>query len=267
MDYQWVKYEKEDGIAILTLNRPDKLNAWIPSMRVEARKCIEDANTDTGIRVLIVTGSGRGFCAGADLATFGPGEIADDEGVRGALGMSGQTLRVIEALNAMIKPTIAAINGTMAGSGLCFALAHDVLIASDQARFRVAFTRMGLPLPDAAAWSMGRLIGLHRTLELAYTNDTIDAKEMERIGLVNRVVPHDQLMKVAKETANKMKQIPPLTLALTKKAVYHALGAATMEEQIAWEHSSVFPALRTSEDFQEAAKSLMEKRNPVYLWK
>ncbi|MBI3040245.1 MAG: enoyl-CoA hydratase/isomerase family protein, partial [Chloroflexi bacterium] len=189
MEYEWVIYEKEDGIAVLTLNRQDRLNSWIPPMRVEARKCIEDAGADSAVRVLIVTGAGRGFCAGADVGTVVAGtEEADDEPPRQRLMLPVSTVRLMDALHSLNKPTIAAINGITAGSGIGFALACDVIIASEQARFRIAFTRIGVVPGDGITWLMTRAIGTHRALELAYTNDIIDAKEMERVGLANRVV-------------------------------------------------------------------------------
>ncbi|MBI3931377.1 MAG: enoyl-CoA hydratase/isomerase family protein [Chloroflexi bacterium] len=264
MEYEWVIYEKEDGIAILTLNRQDRLNSWIPPMRVEARKCIEDAGADSAVRVLIVTGAGRGFCAGADVGTVVAGtEEADDEPPRQRLMLPVSTVRLMDALHSLNKPTIAAINGITAGSGIGFALACDVIIASEQARFRIAFTRIGVVPGDGITWLMTRAIGTHRALELAYTNDIIDAKEMERVGLANRVVPHDELMKAAKEMAKKMMQIPPLTLAMTKKAIYHSLGASSLEDQIVFEHAAG-SAIRGTQDSKEASSSFMEKRPPVY---
>ena len=264
MEYEWVIYEKEDGIGTLTLNRPDRLNSWIPSMRVETRKCVEDAETDPDVRVLIVTGAGRAFCAGGDVGTVIAGtEAADDEPPRQHLMLPISTVRLMDALRSLNKPTIAAVNGIAAGGGIGFAMACGVIIASEQARFRIAFTRIGSVPADGVTWLMTRAIGTHRALELAYTNDIIDAKEMERLGLANRVVPHDELMKTAKEMAKKMMQIPPLTLAMTKKAIYHSLEAHSLEDQIVFEHAAS-NAIRNTEDSKEASISFMEKREPVY---
>ncbi len=264
MEYEWVIYEKENGVAILTLNRPDRLNSLIPPMRVEARKCIEDAAADPDVRVLVVTGAGRAFCAGGDVSTVIAGaEAADDEPPRQRLMLPVSTVRLMDSLRSLNKPTIAAINGIAAGGGIGLALACDVVIASDQARFRIAFTRIGGVPGDGVTWLMTRAIGTHRALELAYTNDIIDAKEMERLGLANRVVPHDELMGTAKEMAKKMMQIPPLTLAMTKKAIYHSLSAHSLEDQIVFEHAAG-SAIRGTEDSKEATKSFMEKRAPVY---
>ena len=131
MEYEWVIYEKEDGIATLTLNRPDKLNSWIPPMRVETRKCIEDAETDPDVRVLIVTGAGRAYCAGGDVGTVVAGtEAADDEPPRQRLMLPISTVRLMDALRNLNKPTIAAVNGIAAGGGIGFAMACDVIIAS-----------------------------------------------------------------------------------------------------------------------------------------
>ena len=264
MEYEWVIYEKEDRIAILTLNRQDRLNSWIPPMRVEIRQCLEDASADPNVRVVIITGAGRGFCAGADTGTVIAGtEKAEDEPQRALLLQSVQTGRVTEVIRDMNKPTICALNGIVAGSGTAFALTCDIIIASEQARFRLAWGRMGLAPGDGASFLLTQRIGTHRALELFYTNDIIDAKEMERLGLANRVVPHDELMKTAKEMAKKMFQIPPLGLALGKRSLYKGAIAPDLETQRAFD-GFIGSKLGATTDKAEATKSFMEKRDPVY---
>lgn len=264
MDFEFILFEKADGIATVTLNRPDKLNALTPPMRVEMRKAFEEVAEDDGIRVLILTGAGRGFCAGADIVTVAErAELADDESLRALRLQPVATNRPATLLRNLNKPTICALNGIVAGGPIALALSCDIIIASDQARFRMALTRVGLSLENGISFMLSRRIGPHLTLELAYTNDIIDAKEMERIGLVNRVVPHDELMPAARNMAMKMFDIPPLGLAMAKKCVYQSLEAPDLETQIAFE-MLLGKNLGQTEDRQEAVQSFMEKRKPVY---
>jgi 2-(1,2-epoxy-1,2-dihydrophenyl)acetyl-CoA isomerase len=264
MDFEFILFEKTDGIATVTLNRPDKLNALTPQMRVEMRKVFEDAAEDDGVRVLILTGAGRGFCAGADIVTVAErAELADDESMRALRLQPVATNRPATLLRNLRKPTICALNGIIAGGPIALALSCDIIIASDQARFRMALTRVGLSLENGISYMLSRRIGPHLTLELAYTNDIIDAHEMERIGLVNRVVPHDKLMLTARDMAQKMFDIPPLGLAMAKKCVYKSLEAPDLETQIAFE-MLLGKTLSQTEDRKEAVQSFMEKRKPVY---
>lgn len=264
MNYEYILLEKEDGIATITLNRPERLNALTPQMRVEMRKALEDVAADDSIRVVILTGAGRGFCAGADISTVVDGaEMADDEPERALRLQPVSTNRLVVLIQSLNKPTICALNGVVAGGPLAIALTCDIIIASEQARFRIALTRMGLPLENGISYLLPRMIGHHLTLELAYTNDIIDAREMERIGLVNRVVPHDELMKTAKEMARRMFQIPPLTLMMVKKGVYKGIAADDIESQVAYE-MLLGRTLARTEDQKEAQRSFIEKREPVY---
>lgn len=264
MDSELVLFEKAEGIATVTLNRPEKLNALTPQMRVEMRQAFEDVATDDGVRVLILTGAGKGFCAGADIVTVAErAELADDESLRSLRLQPVATNRPATLLRNLEKPTICALNGIIAGGPIALALSCDIIIASEQARFRMALTRVGLSLENGISYMLARRIGPHLTLELAYTNDIIDAKEMERIGLVNRVVPHDELMLTARDMAVRMFDIPPLGLAMAKRCVYKALEAPDLESQIAFE-MLLGKTLGQTEDRKEAVQSFMEKRKPVY---
>ncbi len=267
MKFESVLLEIEEGIATITLNRPEKLNALTPQMRVELRKAIEDAAEDDEVRAVILTGAGRGFCAGADLVTVAENaELANDE-LRRALRLQPvATNRPAILLRNLEKPSICALNGIVAGGPIALALSCDIIIASDQARFRIALTRVGLSLEHGISYMLCRRIGPHLTLELAYTNDIIDAREMERIGLVNRVVPHDNLMKTAKDMAGRMSDIPPLGLAMAKRCVNKALEAPDLESQIEFE-MLLGKILDQTEDQKEAVRSFMAKRKPVYLGK
>lgn len=267
MDYEYIVLEKEDEIVTITLNRPEKLNALIPPMRMEMRKALEDVGNDERIRVLILTGAGRAFSAGADIATVAEQALtAEDETRRGLLLQPVSSSRLVALIQSLNKPTICALNGVVAGSSIALALSCDIVIASEQAKFRIAFTRMGLSLDHGLSYLLPRIIGPHLTLELAYTNDMIDAREMERIGLANRVVPHDNLMKSANEMAEKMLQIPPITLALTKKCVYKGIATSDIDSQMSFE-MLLSKTLEQTEDQKEAKRSFLEKRKPVYMGK
>jgi 2-(1,2-epoxy-1,2-dihydrophenyl)acetyl-CoA isomerase len=264
MSYEGILFEKEDGIATITLNRPEKLNAVTPKMRVEMREALEDAGADGGVRAVILTGAGRGFCAGADITTVASGsELADDESLRTLHLEPVATNRVATVLRNLRKPTICALNGIIAGGPIALALSSDIIIASEKARFRIALTRVGLSLENGISYMLARRIGTHLTLELAYTNDIIDAREMERIGFANRVVPHDELMKTTRDMAKRMFDIPPLGLEMAKRCVYNALEAPDLESQIAFE-MLLGRTLGQTEDRKEAVTSFMEKRKPDY---
>jgi 2-(1,2-epoxy-1,2-dihydrophenyl)acetyl-CoA isomerase len=275
MAYETILVEIEEQIATITLNRPEKLNALSPQMRQELREAIDDAGADDEIRVVIITGAGRGFCAGLDI-TPSPDEeqrpLYTVEELRHALMHPQSRERWLpkhreptEAIRGLGKPTICALNGVMAGAGSGIALACDVIIASDQASFLVATTRIGLILEFDTSWALPRRIGTHRALELAYTNDRIDAREMERINLVNKVVPHDELMKSAGEMARKMFQIMPLSLALVKQCVYRGLDhSRDIEAQAIFDLACETALFATPEDKKEAANSFWEKRAPEY---
>ena len=264
MDFEFIDFDKSDGIATVTLNRPDKLNALTPQMRVEMRKAFEDVAEDDGIRVLILTGAGRGFCAGADITTVAArAELADDESMRALHLQPVATNRPATILRNLKKPTICALNGIIAGGPIALALSCDIIIASDKARFRMALTRVGLSLENGISYMLSQRIGPHLTLELAYTNDIIEAKEMERIGIVNRVVPHEELIPTSRDMARRMFDIPPLGLEMAKRCVYKAIEAPDLETQIAFE-MLLGKTLGQTEDRKEAVQSFMEKRKPIY---
>ncbi|MDP2731347.1 MAG: enoyl-CoA hydratase-related protein [Dehalococcoidales bacterium] len=266
MAYQFILYGKEDGVAIITLNQPDKRNAWHSPMKAEIMHALDDANADDGVGAIIVTGSeeGRAFSSGATMAP--PGAKVDFETMElvrhGQVG--GDTDQLVEKIIDLDKPIIAAINGVVAGAPISLACACDFRIASDQARFCMAFGRRGLVPGVCSTYWLTRLIGTAQLLELAYTNVVIDAKEMERIGLVNKVVPHDQLISHCKELYQKMKVIPPITLTLTRKMALknHELKKG-LEEQRLWDHWGA-GVVHATEDRKEAEKSWIEKRDPVY---
>lgn len=264
MNYQTVLVEKEGGIATITLNRPDRLNALTPQMRVEMKAALEDADADTGIRVIIITGAGRAFCSGAEVANvLEESESGKEDLERERLMKPSRALLSLTLMRSLKKPTICALNGAAVGAGAAIVMACDIIIASEQGKLRIGFTRMGVVPAGGLSSVLPKRIGTHRALELAYTNDLVDAKELDRIGLVNKVVPAGELMTAAKEMAKKMFQIPPLSLALTKKCMYQGVDAADVEIHGNIERFAEW-TLQGTEDTKEAQKSFVEKREPVY---
>ena len=258
--YEEVLLEKEDGIAILTLNRPENLNALNISIRVDMLNAFDEIELDDSVRVMILTGAGRAFCAGMDL---NPKNVATED-KRGPQ-IIDSAWQITSHLRNLTKPSICALNGVAGGLGTSYALSCDIIIASEQARFITAFTQLGMIPIGGLHYLLPRRIGTHRALELLYTNDTIDAKEMERIGLVNRVVPHDELMKTAKEMAKRIMRIPPLTLALAKQQIYRGMALPDIESEMLFGGRQ--GSTRTEEAIENAAearRAFVEKREPVY---
>jgi 2-(1,2-epoxy-1,2-dihydrophenyl)acetyl-CoA isomerase len=262
MSYETIILDKEEGIATMTLNRPDKLNAVSPAMWWELSRAIEEVRTDSEIRVMILTGADPGFCSGADvvetltLAVSGEAPPRTREQLKEPVGIAGLRLAQLQ------KPTLAAVNGVAAGMGFSFALACDIRIASEKARFTNVFVRTGLIPDNGLTYFLPRLVGLAKALELMYTGDRIDAKDAERIGLVNQVVPHDELLKVTKDMAKRIAQAAPMALELTKWTTTRALNT-DLEQLILLETFAQKICLET-QDFQEGIKAFMEKRPPVF---
>ena len=264
MQYKTIILEKKNGIATLTFNRPETLNAFNAEMMEEAAEAINEIGRDEKTRVIIVTGTGKGFSSGADARAI----------AKTAEGVPGTPFeRIIQGkptisttallLRRMDKPVIAAINGITAGAGFSVALACDLRIASEGARFSMAFILRGL-IPDCGSTSLlPKLIGSARACELIFTGDTIDAREAERIGLVNKVVPHEELMKVAEELANKLIKRPPIALRYAKRAIYKGLTEVDLASHLDYEVALNRICMDT-EDFKEGVRAFLEKREAVF---
>ncbi len=261
MEYEGLKLEKSEGIAVLTLNRPEKLNAITVEMgAVGLPKLLREIQDDDDIRVLIITGAGRGFCAGADVNTLASltqlaSKLKRQERLQ-AVGAFALLLYHLE------KPVISAINGVAAGAGVSIALLSDIRIASENARFGMVFVDRGL-IPDCGAtFLMPRILGTGKSFELMYTGDIIDAREAERIGLVDKVVSHETLMTETMALAKRLAKAPPLTLAQIRRAVHSGL-LNNLEQQLFFEtYAQNF--LFGTEDFLEGVNSFLEKREPQF---
>ncbi|MFF7950597.1 enoyl-CoA hydratase/isomerase family protein [Streptomyces griseorubiginosus] len=250
-----------DGqVAYLTLNRPEALNALTPAQRDRLIQLFGEASADPDIRAVVLTGTGRGFCAGADLrGGAGAGERVVGDVAR-VIREGAQ--RLVAAVLDCEKPVIAAVNGTAAGLGAHLALACDLVLAAESARFIEVFVRRGLVPDGGGAYLLSRLVGPRRAKELMFFGDALSAPDAERLGLVNRVVPDGELDKTAREWAARLAGGPTRALALTKQLVNASLdsdrGTAFAAEAAAQEINM------TTADAQEGVASFVERRSPEY---
>jgi len=256
--YEDMLVEKKDGVVLLTLNKPEKLNALSLGMRIGLKRILEDVNDDDDAKVLVITGAGRGFCSGADMVGSEGSKAAEpsrQELEESRFGWIGR-------FRTMRKPVIAAVNGVAAGGGFSLALACDMRIASDQARFVTAFVRRAI-LPDqCATWLLPHLVGPSRALPMLWLSDEVKAEEALRIGLVNMLTPHDQLMARTMEIAARLAKGPSMTIELTKQAVYHAMGVP-LETHAEYEEN-LLGKVHHSEDVKEGRAAFREKRQPIF---
>lgn len=254
-----------ERVAHLTLNRPEALNALTPDQREEVVRLLSEASADPDVGAVVLTGTGRGFCAGADLrgggagAGAGAGERVPGDVAR-TLRLGAQ--RLIAAVLDCEKPVIAAVNGTAAGLGAHLAFACDLVLAAESARFIEVFVRRGL-VPDAGgAYLLPRLIGPQRAKELMFFGDALTAPDAERLGLVNRVVPDGELDKTAREWATRLAAGPTRALALTKQLVNASLDgdrASAFAAEAAAQEINM-----TTEDAREGLRAFVERREAEF---
>jgi 2-(1,2-epoxy-1,2-dihydrophenyl)acetyl-CoA isomerase len=255
---QTVLCETNNSIATITLNRPERLNAINDQLIKGLLKALEDVAADNTIRVILLTGAGRGFCAGQDLIAF-RGQQAETE-------INQRLIRhyrpVIKLLHTIEKPIIAAVNGVAAGAGASLALACDLRIMSTEATLLQAFSNIGL-IPDAgSSWFLVRLVGYSRAFEIAIEGEHISAERCLELGLANRLADPDNLMAEAQTWAEKLAQRPTFALGLTKRAMNRALTSTLMQ---AIEHEAHLQQMASeSEDFVEGINAFFEKRAPVF---
>lgn len=261
MDYQDIIYTKEEGIATITLNRPDSRNSFSPEMIEGIYYSMKDAAKDDEVRVLVITGAGQTFCAGADVKAMVE-RFDQPSGTRKGRGKKVTERQVYSSFHRFEKPLIAAINGVAVGAGLDLALACDIRIASDRARFAEVYIRRGLIPAAGGTYYLPRLIGTDKACLLIWTGDIIDAKEAERIGLVTMVVPHEELENATWELAEKLAKGPPLAIKKAKRAIYEGLE---MDIESTLDYvAPIIKELHDSEDHKEGAQAFVEKREPFF---
>ncbi len=262
MSQERVLYEKKDGVGIITLNRPEKLNAITHDMLRKLGGLIEEIRKDDKVRVMILTGMGRAFSAGTDISD--PVPVTSELEIQHMKQKNSTEYRQsIWYFNSIPKPTICAINGAAVGIASEFALHCDIRIAAESARFGQVFVLRGMtPDTGAGTYLLPRIVGLSKACELVFSGEIIDAQEMLKIGLVSQVVPDDQLMPAAMEMAKKMQRGAPLAVQMAKQLMYMGLER-NMEAH--WEATRYnFQLSCKTEDFQEGIKSFFEKRAPQW---
>jgi 2-(1,2-epoxy-1,2-dihydrophenyl)acetyl-CoA isomerase len=254
--YETIIYEKENGLATITLNRPESLNAFVPQMNQEVLDALKDGEREKQVRCLMITGAGRAFCAGQDLK----GRTPDQKGSLGA-SLREKYNPMIRQIRRMEKIVIAAVNGVAAGAGCNFALACDLRVASEDAKFIQSFVRVGLAPDSGGSFILPRLVGLSKAMELLLLGDAVEAREAQRIGLVARVFPGAEFAKAAKEIGERVARAPR-GIGLIKRAVNHA-NLPNLESDLEYEAYLQEIAGRSS-DYDEGVRAFLEKRTPVF---
>lgn len=257
MDFSNIIYEKKEGLAKITLNRPDVLNALDPKTLEEIGEALEDIENDISVRVAVITANGRAFCTGADLA--GIASIPPDKPRDYFLRLWNKVFSAIENVSV---PVIAAVNGMAYAGGLELVMVCDLAIASEEAKLSDQHANRGLIPGGGASQRLPRLIGIRKAKELLYTGDRISPAEAERLGLINKVVPADKLEEATNEMVTKLLAKSPMALKAVKKLVNRgmesSLDAGLEMEMLA------MTAHGTTEDFEEGVKSFLEGRPPVF---
>lgn len=249
---------RNGSVLTLTLNRPDKLNSLTIEMLSEIGDALSDIAADDGLRVLVVTGAGRGFCAGQDLRQAAA--IADGRAVRNVIERHYNP--IIRQIRNLKLPVIAAVNGIAAGAGANLALACDLVVAAESASFTQAFCRIGL-IPDAGGtYFLPRLVGHARALGLALLGDSLDAKTAADWGLIWQAVPDASFQSTIDALAARLSTAPTAALALIKQAL-NTSGHHSLEQQLATE-AELQPLAAETEDFQEGTQAFLQKRTPTF---
>jgi enoyl-CoA hydratase/carnithine racemase len=273
-------YNVANRVATITLNRPDKLNAWTALMESEVRSHMENAEQDDEVRVMVLTGAGRGFCAGADMSLLSAvaergledrdlderREQVLRDGAKRREGVPPDFQKKYSYFPAIGKPVIAAINGPVVGLGLVITLYCDLRLASDAARFSTTFARRGLIAEYGMAWMLPRIVGIANALDLVFSARTIDAAEALRVGLVNRVFPQDTFLEKTQEYAHELAStVSPRSLRIIKRQVYEAMSQP-LSEAFDISVREMMACFRT-EDFKEGVAHFIEKRPAAFTGK
>jgi enoyl-CoA hydratase len=251
-----------DGVSLLTLRRPERLNALSWELTDEILATLQAVGRDASVRVLVLTGEGRGFCSGLDISGDDP--LGEDDAIEQVYARQEKIASLATALRALPQPVIAAVNGAAAGGGLALALASDIRLASDTAKFNVAFVRIGLSGCDVGvSYLLPRIVGLGMASELMLTGRIIDAQEAERIGLANHVVPADGLLDAAITLAGEITRNSPFGVRMTKQVLGRNVDAPSLETAIELENRTQVLTIRTG-DGNEAMQAFIEKREPRF---
>ncbi|HEX7772838.1 MAG TPA: enoyl-CoA hydratase [Pyrinomonadaceae bacterium] len=258
--HEHIQVSEADGITTITLNRPERLNAFIGHMRRDLAEALEHAGSDRNVRVVIITGAGRGFCAGGDIAFMA--ELMQRRDAEEFSRILGAGRRVILAIRQMTKPVIASINGPASGAGCNLAFACDLRIATNTATFSQSFAKVGLHPDWGGTYFLPRLVTPNKACEMFFLGDTIDAAEALRLGIVNQVVAPEDLETATLQLAERLRAAPPIALAAAKHAVYMS-QAAELDEMLRYETEAQLRCF-DSDDGHEGVQAFLEKREPRF---
>lgn len=256
MKFEDLGFHITDGVAVITLNRPDKLNSFNNSMGSNLQTALDHCMENSEIRCVLLTGAGRGFCAGQDLEEAVSGIAEIEEHVENKYNPLVRKIRAIE------KPVIAAVNGVAAGAGANLAFCCDIILATESAKFIQSFVNIGLIPDTGGTYFLPRLVGLHKASVMMMLGEKVSAEEAKDLGLVYKIFTDGELLNGAMELAKRMAQMPTRGIGLTKKALNYSLRN-TMNEQLAVERDLQGEAGRTA-DNAEGINAFLEKRKPVF---
>jgi enoyl-CoA hydratase/carnithine racemase len=265
-DYETITLERRGQVAVLTLNRPDRLNAISLALRAEVEQAVAAVRADDEARALVLTGAGRGFCAGADLMGTTPvatGRVDEPASQDGRLDEMGWVGRWAMMWHGFDKPIVGAINGVAAGAGMSTAMACDVRLGSPAARFKSVFIERSLSPDSGLSYFLPRVVGYAAAADIIFTSRTVEADEALRIGLLNRIVPAESLVAEAVAYADLMTQWPPMALRMSKRVLQHNIDAE-IEQALRYESVGLGFARKAPHDVAESRAAFVEKRKGVY---
>ena len=260
MAYEHILVSETAGVVTITLNRPDKLNAFIGHMRRDLAEALEHTGSDRSVRAVIITGAGRAFCAGGDVRFMA--DLMQRNDSEEFARILGAGRRVILAIRQMTKPVIAAVNGPASGAGANLAFACDLRVVSTAATFSQSFLKVGLHPDWGGTFFLPRLVTPNKACELFFLGDVIDAAEALRLGIVNQVVDPEELETATMQLAERLCAAPPIALAAAKQAVY-ASDTSSLEEMLRYETEAQLRCFE-SDDGHEGVHAFLEKRDPHF---
>jgi len=252
-----ILFEKQEGIAKITLNRPDKYNSFNRAMALALQERLDDCQAEESVRAIYLTGAGKAFCAGQDL-----GEVVAEDGPALTTILTEHYNPIVTRLRAIEKPIIAAVNGVAAGAGANIALACDIVVAAESAAFLQAFSKIGLIPDSGGTFFLPRLIGYQKATALMMLGDKVAAAEAERLGMIYQYFPDQDFPQESWKLAEKLSKMPTAGLGLTKRALNHSLEN-DLQQQLALEDQLQSAAGKT-EDYAEGVQAFLEKRRPEF---
>ncbi len=258
--YQHIDISEDSNIVKITLNRPEKLNAFVGHMRRDLAEALEEAGSDHNVRVVVITGAGRAFCAGGDVGFMA--ELIERKDTEEFSRLLGSARRIITAIRQMTKPVVASVNGPAFGAGFNLVLACDLRIASTAATFSQSFAKVGLHPDWGGTYFLPRMVTTNKACEMFFLGEAIDAEEALHLGILNRVVPPEELESATRQLAERLRDAPPLAVAAAKQAVYMS-QAAELEEMLRYENEAQLRCFG-SHDGREGLRAWIEKRLPKF---